>query len=78
MQEGGSGNLSAGDFCFLAESVRIYTDMSAVSEDLGEKAFLGENKREAVIHFIITPAVVAVLVIVSTLVSTCFWKCASS
>jgi hypothetical protein len=67
----------AGNLFFFADFVG-YTNMPTLSENFSEKTFLGANPRIAVIHMIGTPAVVARLIVVSTLVSTCFWKCASS
>ena len=60
---------SAVSLGLLTEFVRIYTKEPTLSEDFGEKTFLGANPRIAVVQLVGTPAVIAVLVVVGTLVA---------
>ena len=64
-----AGVFSAISLGLLTEFVGIYTEEPALSEDFGEKAFLGANPRIAVVQLVSTPAVIAVLVVVGTLVA---------
>ena len=48
---------------------------SSFAEDLGQKTLFGANPRIAVIHLVGTPAVIAVLVVMSTLTATNFGHC---
>jgi hypothetical protein len=53
----------------MKSGLRIHTKVSTLSEDFGEKTFLGLNPRITVVQLVGTPAIIAVLVVVGTLVA---------